>query len=109
MTEPVETTLEEASRCPKCSEPSKFDKEQVARDATTRGAKLRFYRCMNSRCRWYDTICRIVQVNPDGSIPPPVTRREKMFPAIPDMSKEINERLARQLAAETHGDAETRR
>jgi hypothetical protein len=63
---------------------------------------------MNERCKWYETTCRIIQVNPDGTVPPPVIKRERMFPAIPDFTDRVNADLAAQLEAETRGSSEVR-
>lgn len=104
----TETTFEMARRCSKCGQPGELvGKRPVPRRVGIQaGAQLYQFVCMNERCRWFNTICRIVQVNPDGSIPEPVTRRAKEFPAVPDLSKEVNERLARQLELETQGGGE---
>jgi hypothetical protein len=73
------------------------------------GAMLHEYMCMNDRCKWFQTICRIIQVNPDGTIPPPILKRMKEFPTVPDLSQQVNEQLERQLAAELQGGAEVHR
>jgi len=105
----TDTTYEEARRCPKCTFPGDLIKKTLAPQTATRGAQLHHFRCMNERCKWFEEICRIVQVNPDGSIPPPLTKRDKQFPAVPDLSKQVNESLERQLAAELSGGAELNR
>jgi len=116
----TDTTLDEARRCPKCQELAQKVAEQPAktrnRDGTRRlgiepGTMLHSFQCQNTRCRWYGQIVRVVQVNPDGSIPAPQIKREKEFPARPDMVAQVQESLARQLEAETskEGTAEVRR
>lgn len=57
-------TIEEASRCPKCSEPG----DHVNSTPATKGAVVRNYYCRNARCNWFNTSW-IVQVNADGSVP----------------------------------------
>ena len=105
----TDTTLEEARRCPKCEVPGQEagDRRVTGRDVT-RGARLRTYICMNSRCKWYQQVCRIVQINPDGSIPQP-GKREKSFPAVPDLTRQVNESIERQLRLELGGGAEIQR
>lgn len=99
----AETTLEEARRCPKCDQPGTFSHElAVPRGPDiTRGAKLHHYKCENERCRWNGQICRIVQVNPDGTIPPATQRTVKHFPNRPDLTAAINRQVAEQVAMET--------
>lgn len=120
LEEVTDTTLDEARRCPKCEElTQKVAEEPVRlrnRDGSRRfgiapGTMLHSYQCQNTRCRWYGQIARIIQVNPDGTIPSPTTKREKEFPARPDLVAQVQETLARQLEAETskEGTAEVRR
>jgi hypothetical protein len=61
-------TFEDAKRCPECSEPGFDKKQEPAFDG--KGSMLHHIYCMNNRCSWYDTPW-LVQVNADGSIPPP--------------------------------------
>jgi hypothetical protein len=72
MAESVQTTWEEACRCPKCQVPGK-DNRIVATLRGVRnvpnGAKVHEVKCVNERCEWYDTPW-MVQQNPDGSVPP---------------------------------------
>jgi len=104
----TETTLEEASRCPKCKQPGELtDTRAVPRGrGITPGSKLLTYTCRSIFCKWLDTVCRIIQVMPDGSIAPEITKREKQFPAVPDIGDKVNAQLERQLAAELGGGAE---
>jgi hypothetical protein len=110
MSRSVETTLEEARRCPKCQQPGELARQTPAprRLGVTPGARMHHYQCKNTRCKWYDDIVRIVQVNPDGSIPMP-GRRDKAFPAIPDRTVEVNTALENQLQRELEGGTEVRR
>jgi hypothetical protein len=105
----TDTTLEEARRCPKCEQPGQEAGEQrvTGRDVT-RGAKLRSYLCMNQRCRWYGQVCRLIQINPDGTIPQP-SKREKSFPTVPDLTQQVNDAVERQLRLELGGGAEIHR
>ena len=106
----TETTLEEARRCPKCGQPGQFTGEQsVRKQGIAPGTKLQTFGCANERCRWYGTTCRVIQINPDGSIPAALTRRAKEFPVLPgvgDLSEQVNAQLARQVKAELAGGAE---
>jgi hypothetical protein len=106
----TETTLEEARRCPKCQDPGRKAGESAAplrnRDGTRKfgiepGTMLYTYICENQRCKWYGTVCRIIQVNPDGSIPAPTTKRDKEFPARPDLVQQTQDAIDRQLRQET--------
>jgi len=110
MSESVETTLEEASRCPKCGEIGELTQKRALRGrGITRGAQLNIYTCRNTRCRWCNEVCRAVQVNPDGTIPPPLMKREKQFPKVPDIGDQVNAALERQLGLELGGGAEVNR
>jgi hypothetical protein len=105
MSEPVETTLEEASRCPRCENPGRYDGEKLSR--SIRGAKIKTFTCENKRCRWYDTPWT-VQVNSDGTIPPALLNRPKQFAALPDDKGRTVENLEAQLAAEQGRGTELR-
>jgi hypothetical protein len=111
--EPVETTLEMARRCPKCQQPGVFAGSAPARThrqgvptGIQRGTQLHTFICGNERCRWHNTVCRIVQVNPDGSIPAPTVRRDRQYPQVPDLTAQVNAAVEAQLAAEVLGGAE---
>lgn len=80
------TTFEEAKRCPKCDQPGEVVGDRSLRPApgVTRGARLKIIHCRNSRCYWFNQVCRTIQVNPDGTIPEPTKHREKSFRALPD-------------------------
>lgn len=103
MSEPTQTTLEEASRCPKCKEPGKYDGERMLQSA--RGKKIKIFRCENTRCRWYTTTWT-VQVNADGTIPPALQHRPKQFTALPDEGGRMLQALDKQLEMETSGGGE---
>jgi hypothetical protein len=62
---------------------------------------LHVFVCRNARCKWCDTTF-FVQVNPDGTIPPPATHREKQFRALPaGLEKQMQTNLENlQLATE---------
>jgi hypothetical protein len=89
----TDTTLNEAKRCPKCSEPGKS--VDVKQD---RKGKLYVFGCENSRCRWYQTTWT-VEVRPDGSIPEP-RQHVKQFHAIPDRTDQVRENIDKQIGAE---------
>ena len=67
MSELARPTFEEASKCPKCGVAG----EERTTSPAAKRAILHFMYCVNSRCKWYNTLCQVVQVNSDGSIPPP--------------------------------------
>lgn len=79
-----DTTLNEARRCPKCEEPGEETGKRPLerRQGVTRGAMLHEFKCRNKRCKWFDTPF-FVQINPDGTVPPPQVR-QKQFHALPD-------------------------
>jgi hypothetical protein len=106
----TDTTLDEARRCPKCQEQGMFVASRPAHGARP-GTKLDSFRCDNERCKWYGEICRIIQINPDGSIPQAIMKRDKQFPAVPDRTERVNEQLAAQLKAQLakEGTPELRR
>lgn len=101
--ESVETTLEQASRCPRCKQPGRFDGERPMR--SVRNAKLKQFMCENDRCKWYHTTWS-VQVNADGTIPPPLLNRPKQFRALPDDGGRVLQALQAQLERETNGGGE---
>lgn len=111
MSESVETTWEEARRCPRCKNPG-VESEAEGRRLTsapgvTRGAQIHVIYCLNEHCRWYNTSWT-VQTNPDGTIPPPTTNRQKFFRPLPGVSEErINAYAeAMQRASEAPGGME---
>jgi hypothetical protein len=67
--------------------------------------------CVNDRCTWYNTAWS-VQVNPDGTIPPPQNHRhsqKKYGLQLPDASQRaLVDNLQRQLDAEQTEGAEIR-
>lgn len=103
----TDTTYEEASRCYKCGEPAQKVREQPAPRGPeiTRGATLHIFVCRNTRCKLFDQECRVVQVNPDGTIPTPM-RRTKSYPARPDRVAQVQAMTDEQLALEVHGGGE---
>lgn len=82
----TDTTYDEARRCPRCNE---LGSDEGSKSGP-RGSRMHTIRCRNERCRWYNTTY-IVQVNRDGSIPPPETHRDKQFRALPPRSDEAVE------------------
>lgn len=67
------TTYEEAKTCPKCGKIGEVTRKEAApRSARLApGTEIHHITCKTELCPWYNTICRIVQVNPDGTVPPP--------------------------------------
>ncbi len=72
MTESVQSTYEEARRCPKCQQPGEDRHQELAHDG--KGSTIHHIYCVNNRCRWYNTPW-LVQVNKDGSVPPPTDHK----------------------------------
>lgn len=66
MTE-ARPVFEQASRCPKCDTPG----EDRNTSPGPNGSTLHHVYCVNEKCVWYNTPCQLIQVNKDGSIPPP--------------------------------------
>lgn len=79
-------TLEEAARCPRCSEPGKGDRKQ----SVANGSTLYYYVCENVQCRWWvggdNGGAWVVQVRRDGTIPERSTS-DKEFPALDEFQK----------------------
>ena len=68
MAESVQTTLEEAGRCPTCNSAGVVSATIVA-PGMPAGTKLLTYMCKSALCPDSGGVW-LVQVNPDGSIPP---------------------------------------
>lgn len=99
----VDTTFEEARRCPRCEQPGTEIGQKTGRvRGATRGAVFHEIACMNERCRWHNTTW-VVQTNPDGTVPQAQTeRREKFFHRLPernqeDIDRQMNALLNQQL------------
>jgi len=88
----MDTTFEHARRCPRCESPGV---EGASRPGPHRSVMHTFH-CHNERCRWYTTSW-VVQVNADGSIPPPDAYRPKQFPVLPDQTDAVNAQMQRLL------------
>lgn len=109
------TTFEEAKMCPRCNLPGE-DASQVPVEPSGRirpGTVAHMIFCRNKDCKWFNTNW-VVQVNPDGSIPPPQNHRagvdKKYDLLVPDeVGKRVVDNLAAQLARETEPEAEIRR
>jgi hypothetical protein len=88
------TSWEVASKCPKCIQPGEVVGE---RKLTGGRGKLVTLRCVTAYCKWFDTTYA-VQVNPDGTVPDPITSRPKEYPARPDDGGRTEQVLRGQLA-----------
>jgi hypothetical protein len=84
----MDTTYEEAQRCPRCSQPGKFVKAvPINNVGVQRGTKVETYECVNERCEYGPSDHPVlgrqegqrwgIQVNPDGSIPQKGTRDQQ--------------------------------
>lgn len=108
-----DTTYEEATRCPKCGQPGNVRVKKRAAGVRTRGAMVHLVYCEHTLCAWYNT-CWAVQVNPDGTVPPPKDHRgeAKVYVGFENHDREAREiqaMLDRQVQAELRGDGEIRR
>lgn len=110
----VESTYEEATRCPKCGNPGEVrSKRPAPKDANLKpGTTIQHVYCTSQLCTWYNTAW-LIQVNPDGSVPPPRnhTGKDKLFsrdPSADEMAKRVREAIDAQIALETeaggHGE-----
>jgi len=106
MSDSVQTTLEEASRCPRCEQPGEFAGERELK--SVRNAKLKMFTCKNSRCKWFNTPWS-VQVNANGTIPPALLNRPKQFRPLPNDGGRTLENLQRQLEIEKGSGGEVSR
>jgi hypothetical protein len=108
----VATTYEEAKLCPKCGKPGEVTRDLPAGRGLPKGTRVHEITCRTKLCPWEDTPW-MVQVNPDGSIPPPQdhTRSPKVyvgFEGHDEAAKTILQSLQRQYEAEQHKGAELR-
>jgi len=101
------TTLEEASRCSKCDNPGEYTGEQ--RLESVRGSKIKTFTCRNARCKWFNQVCAVVQVDVNGTIPPATLQRPKQFPKLPDDGGRTLSNLEQQVVQETSKGGEIRR
>lgn len=99
----MDTTFEEAKRCPKCEQPGQETGRISVKDTSVLpGTKVATIRCDNSRCKWQGESW-IVQVNPDGTIPPAkTTGREKRYESrgTPESGRRLVDGLRRQVERE---------
>jgi len=108
--DPNRTRYEEAKLCPKCGKPGEVRGSHPAPPGRgiQRGTMLEMCYCTTKspfECSWYNT-CWMIQVNPDGTVPPPKnhTFSQKEYIADPNADAiiaQINESLAQQQVAET--------
>lgn len=113
MAETELPTYEAACRCPKCGKPGEVRlKEAAPREAKLPpGTELHTVYCVTELCRWHETSW-FVQVNKDGSIPPPRnhTGEKKLyakFEGHDQMARDVMRALQDQYDASTQeGGAE---
>lgn len=103
------TTYEEAKLCPKCGKPGEETKSISVR-GMARGTTAKTIYCRTNLCPWENTPW-MVQVNPDGSIPPPQdhTGRPKMYSGFEGhdgQAEELIRRLKVAAKAETEKGTE---
>lgn len=84
-------TLDEASRCPICSQPGR----QTASSSGSKGSKLYNYLCMNTECRWFDTGW-LVQLDRNGDVYER-PKGQKEFAPIPEAQQRLIEAQLEQL------------
>jgi hypothetical protein len=101
----MESTYEEATRCPKCGNPGEVTTKRPAQSrGLKRGTMVHTVYCRTQICPWYNT-CWIVQVNPDGSVPPPTNHagQPKVYQPSPgddELIKQVEASLMAQREAE---------
>jgi hypothetical protein len=110
------TPYDVASRCPKCDMPGDLHNKIPAKPGTAAsGTTIHLFYCRNDQCRWgQDEVSWIVQVNPDGTVPPANTgrSREKAFPTLkgPDGEEmRVLRTIEKQLKAETQPGSEVKK
>lgn len=106
----TDTTFEEAKRCPKCGQPGEDRNMRPA--PKIRGAMIHIVYCVNKLCTWNET-CWMVQVNSDGTVPPPSDHRGEPktyvgFENHDQMARDIRANLESQRQAEMKGGHEIR-
>jgi len=104
MTDSSQTTLEEASRCPKCGQAGN---QTSTKPLTSGSGKLLMFKCENSRCRWFNTEWP-VQVSANGTIPLTLQRPKQFQPLIDDGGRTLAN-IERQLELETQKGSEINR
>jgi hypothetical protein len=117
---PTQSTYEEATRCPQCGKPGEVVKQETIPPATARrlnlqvGTQIHHVICQFALCPWYDTAPWIVQVNPDGSVPPKTDHRGAPKHYVgdfgtPEEAKRLIDALKAQAERETKEHAEVQR
>jgi hypothetical protein len=106
-----ETTYEAATRCPKCDKPGDVTIREPARNLPP-GTQLHTVYCRTPLCPWNDT-CWFVQVNPDGTVPPPTDhtgapKQYERFEGHDALAAQVQDSIRRQQRAETGGGGEIR-
>lgn len=96
----MDTTIDEARRCPKCQE---LGKKTGEASGANRGSRELTYTCVNERCKWFEQTCSVVTVRADGSIPDPNRQRTKQFMPVPDRTEQVQAMLDAQIEAERTG------
>ena len=106
----ADTTIDEASRCPRCKIPGEQVSDTPVKGSTLApGTRVLLLYCRNDACRWYNTAWP-VQVRPDGTVP--IVEHNKNDKTYPGMmsdaeSARIANAVSRQYQAETQpGGAE---
>lgn len=112
MSDTEKKTFEDLKRCPKCKQPGEEVKSRPAPNMP-KGTTLKDIYCRNEKCEWLDTPW-FVQVNPDGSVPPPTdhTRREKLYVGFEGhdlMAAQLREAVERDNNASLEKGSEIRR
>lgn len=99
------TTLEEAKRCPKCSQPGDHRLTTTPRNVKP-GTRMLHVFCTSPLCSWYDTSW-VIQINPDGSIPDASMKAlredQKVYPKLQPIGNDeerILNAIEKQLAQE---------
>lgn len=104
------STYEEAKRCPKCDKPGEVTRDIPAGRGLPPGTRVHEITCRTPLCPWENTPW-MVQVNADGSIPPPQdhSKTQKVyvgFEGHDELARKLVDNLQKQYDAEQHKGAE---
>jgi len=105
------SSWEDARRCPSDESPGEIvGRRPASRESgAAPGSQLVTLQCKNTRCAYHETPW-VVQINPDNTIPDPITDREKFFPKLPggQRARDVVDMLTRQVERETKPGGEIR-
>lgn len=105
----MNTTFEEAIKCPRCERPGQAVGSNKVRKPGRGTVEIFKIQCTTKLCKWFETIY-LVQINEDGSIPEAHGQNlQKQFPRLsPESESRIIDALKAQQQAEVCSDNEIR-